>query len=83
MVDTEIVGGGGKKRSRPVCDAIAGALSGCISRFAIGPLDVIKIRFQVQLEPIAAAVGKSQSKYTGVLQALTTIVKEEGITVRS
>ena len=29
-------------------DALAGAISGCISRIVVGPLDVIKIRFQVQ-----------------------------------
>lgn len=30
-------------------DALAGAISGCISRIVVGPLDVIKIRFQVQM----------------------------------
>lgn len=28
-------------------EAIAGALSGCATRFSLQPLDVLKIRFQV------------------------------------
>lgn len=65
---------------------VAGAIAGCAARFVVGPLDVIKIRFQVQLEPIAkrsAALGQGvlTSKYTGLRQALTTILKEEGIPV--
>lgn len=42
----------GKNTARIVIDATAGAIAGCIARIIIGPLDVIKIRFQVQLEPI-------------------------------
>lgn len=61
-------------------NAMAGALAGCIARFVVGPLDVLKIRFQVQLEPIATSGVKS--KYTSLHQALVTIVKEEGIRVR-
>jgi solute carrier family 25 thiamine pyrophosphate transporter 19 len=73
-------------KSNPVTDATAGAIAGCAARFVVGPLDVIKIRFQVQLEPIAKrAAGLDPtslaSKYTGLRQALTTIVKEEGIKV--
>ena len=49
----------------------------------IGPLDVLKVRFQVQLEPIrkATSAGQPLSKYTGITQALRLIVKEEGIQV--
>jgi len=50
-----------------------------VARFVVGPLDVLKIRFQVQLEPIAA--GVKTSHYTSMRQALVTIVKEEGIKV--
>ena len=56
--------------------------AGAIARFVIGPLDVLKIRFQVQLEPIMrleAGSAQAASKYTGVGQALRLIVKEEGI----
>lgn len=65
--------------------ATAGAIAGCISRFVVGPLDVLKIRFQVQLEPISSrcapgsgAIPRS-SKYTGMGQALVTIFREEGV----
>ncbi|KXZ44653.1 hypothetical protein GPECTOR_64g147 [Gonium pectorale] len=70
-----------KGRKRVVVDATAGAIAGCIARVITGPLDVIKIRFQVQLEPIVGSFTEAprQSKYTGFRQALTTIVREEGV----
>ncbi len=52
---------GGKQqlhqKARMMVDATAGAVAGCIARFLVGPLDVIKIRFQVQLEPIRPLDG--------------------------
>lgn len=76
-----------KAKSNPFVDATAGAIAGCAARFVVGPLDVIKIRFQVQLEPIAkraAGIDATSltSKYTGLRQALKTIVQEEGIRVQ-
>jgi solute carrier family 25 thiamine pyrophosphate transporter 19 len=67
-------------KNAPLLTACSGALAGAVARFVVGPLDVVKIRFQVQLEPIAA--GAAPSKYTSMRQALVTIVKEEGIKVR-
>lgn len=32
--------------------AVAGALAGCVTRAILSPVDVVKIRFQLQLEPI-------------------------------
>ncbi|KAK9817908.1 hypothetical protein WJX72_004133 [[Myrmecia] bisecta] len=70
---------------RAILNAAAGAAAGAIARVAVGPLDVLKIRFQVQIEPIckgastAALPGQIASKYTGIGQALKTILKEEGI----
>eukprot|EP00887_Chlorella_sp_A99_P003958 scaffold11.g3958.t1 len=63
----------------PLLTAAAGALAGAVSRFVVGPLDVLKIRFQVQLEPIGG--GAAASKYTSLRQAraLATIVREEGV----
>ncbi|XP_010524706.1 PREDICTED: mitochondrial thiamine pyrophosphate carrier-like [Tarenaya hassleriana] len=69
---------------RALIDASAGAISGAISRTVTSPLDVIKIRFQVQLEPTTSwALVRGNlsvaSKYTGVLQASRDIFREEGL----
>ena len=74
--------------NRAALDATAGAIAGAIARLVVNPLDVLKIRFQVQLEPISAsqpvsATASVLSKYTGLRQAFVTIVKEEGIKVSS
>ena len=73
------------KQRSPVIDALAGAVAGAVSRFAIGPLDVLKIRFQVQIEPVrldqASVSTAVASKYTGLKQAALSILKEEGIPV--
>ncbi|GMY27712.1 mitochondrial thiamine diphosphate carrier 2-like [Fagus crenata] len=68
---------------RAVIDATAGAIAGGISRMVTSPLDVIKIRFQVQLEPTSSwALLRSNlsgtSKYTGMFQATRDIFREEG-----
>lgn len=71
--------------SRAMVDVMAGAVAGGISRSITAPLDVIKIRFQVQLEPTSTrywnglAHQHHPSKYTGILQATRDIVREEGI----
>lgn len=52
----------------------AGGASGATARALCQPLDVLKIRFQLQVEPIV-----SGSKYSSVPQAVRTIVQEEGI----
>ncbi|KAL6840453.1 hypothetical protein ACP4OV_030263 [Aristida adscensionis] len=70
---------------RALVDSLAGAISGGLSRTVTSPLDVIKIRFQVQLEP-TASWGILQrdvygpSKYTGLLQATKDILREELVT---
>ncbi|CAK8563675.1 unnamed protein product [Lathyrus sativus] len=70
---------------RAIIDSSAGAISGGISRTVTSPLDVIKIRFQVQLEPTSSwallrkdLVITAPSKYTGMLQASKDILREEG-----
>ncbi|OWM71254.1 hypothetical protein CDL15_Pgr011381 [Punica granatum] len=69
---------------RALIEATAGAIAGGISRTVTSPLDVIKIRFQVQLEPTTswALVQNNlyaRSKYTGMLQATKNIFREEGL----
>lgn len=55
--------------------AFAGAFSGLITRGFCQPFDVVKIRFQLQVEPIKK---HSSSKYQSINQAIVTIWKEEG-----
>ncbi|KAL3812870.1 hypothetical protein ACJIZ3_014138 [Penstemon smallii] len=69
---------------RALIDSTAGAISGGISRTVTSPLDVIKIRFQVQLEPttqwaLLRRDAYGPSKYTGMLQATKDIFREEGL----
>ncbi|KAK4256633.1 hypothetical protein QN277_006334 [Acacia crassicarpa] len=69
---------------RAMIDATAGAISGGISRTVTSPLDVIKIRFQVQIEPTTSwgllrKDRSAPSKYTGMLQATKEIFREEGL----
>ncbi|XP_031838499.1 mitochondrial thiamine pyrophosphate carrier [Nomia melanderi] len=56
--------------------AVAGAVSGFITRLVFQPLDVIKIRFQLQIEPI---INHHVSKYHSIKQAFFLITREEGI----
>ncbi|CAH0547987.1 unnamed protein product [Brassicogethes aeneus] len=55
--------------------AIAGGASGFVTRAVCQPLDVLKIRFQLQVEPISE---HSVSKYRSIFQAVGLILKEEG-----
>ncbi|XP_043280917.1 mitochondrial thiamine pyrophosphate carrier-like [Venturia canescens] len=56
--------------------AIAGGTSGFVTRLICQPLDVIKIRFQLQVEPIR---HNDNSKYRSLAHAVNVIVKEEGL----
>lgn len=53
----------------------AGAASGFITRATCQPLDVLKIRFQLQVEPISHIAS---SKYRSIPQAISLVCKEEG-----
>ncbi|MEN2495528.1 MAG: hypothetical protein MHMPM18_000141 [Marteilia pararefringens] len=58
---------------------ICGAIAGAFSRLVTNPFDLVKIRFQVQAEPISELGAKSlNSKYTSLTQAFRSIYKEEG-----
>nr|CAD7462360.1 unnamed protein product [Timema tahoe] len=64
-----------KEKLRVSEHALAGAVSGATTRLICQPLDVIKIRFQV--EPLSSHC--SRAKYWGVSQAALLIAKEEGV----
>ncbi|XP_071507771.1 mitochondrial thiamine pyrophosphate carrier-like [Diadema antillarum] len=55
---------------------LAGAASGAFTRAVLQPLDVLKIRFQLQEEPLKR--GLPSSKYTSIIQAAGSILREEG-----
>lgn len=71
------------KWKQVLVDVMAGAISGGVSRTVVAPLDVIKIRFQVQIEPTFRLLYPRStygvSKYTGMLQATKDILREEGM----
>lgn len=60
----------------PTNHACAGAISGAVARAVLQPLDVLKIRFQLQVEPIAKRGG---GLYQGLLQSTYTIARSEGL----
>ncbi|KAG9279209.1 mitochondrial thiamine pyrophosphate carrier [Astyanax mexicanus] len=57
--------------------ALAGSAAGMVTRAIISPLDVVKIRFQLQIERVSSR--KPQGKYSGLLQASRCILTEEGL----
>lgn len=56
---------------------IAGAASGAFTRVCLQPLDVLKIRFQLQEEPVKR--GVPTAKYHSIFQAAGSIIREEGL----
>ncbi|XP_017959415.1 mitochondrial thiamine pyrophosphate carrier [Drosophila navojoa] len=57
--------------------ALGGGVSGALTRFVAHPFDVLKIRFQLQVEPLKKR--SNVSKYAGMLQAFSSIFREEGL----
>eukprot|EP01116_Phalansterium_solitarium_P021872 TRINITY_DN7000_c0_g1_i1.p1 TRINITY_DN7000_c0_g1~~TRINITY_DN7000_c0_g1_i1.p1 ORF type:complete len:303 (-),score=69.34 TRINITY_DN7000_c0_g1_i1:279-1187(-) len=68
-------------KQRPSDEFLAGGISGAITRFLVAPLDVVKIRLQLQTESLRTGghPGGASPKYAGVAQALRTIATEEGL----
>ncbi|KAK3310586.1 mitochondrial carrier domain-containing protein [Chaetomium strumarium] len=62
----------------------AGATAGLISRFVIAPLDVVKIRLQLQTHSLSDPLSQRDLRggpiYKGTLPTLRHIVRHEGIT---
>ncbi|GAM82319.1 hypothetical protein ANO11243_002980 [Dothideomycetidae sp. 11243] len=62
----------------------AGAMAGLVSRFCIAPLDVVKIRLQLQShslsDPFSIPPSLRGPVYKGTIPTLLTIVRQEGIT---
>ncbi|KAF2400325.1 mitochondrial thiamine pyrophosphate carrier 1 [Trichodelitschia bisporula] len=62
--------------------AIAGATAGLVSRFCIAPLDVLKIRLQLQIHSLADPLkhqGRIRPSYKGTVGTLKQILREEGV----
>jgi solute carrier family 25 (mitochondrial thiamine pyrophosphate transporter), member 19 len=63
---------------------LSGGIAGLVSRFCIAPLDVVKIRLQLQThslsEPLSSHRGIHGPLYKGTVSTLQAIVQQEGIT---
>ncbi|KAH8691956.1 mitochondrial carrier domain-containing protein [Talaromyces proteolyticus] len=62
---------------------IAGGIAGLVSRFCIAPLDVVKIRLQLQIHSLsdpASHYGINGPVYKGTIPTMRAIIREEGIT---
>ncbi|MES1902509.1 MAG: hypothetical protein MHPSP_001351 [Paramarteilia canceri] len=73
-------GGSDKYDLSSLQKVMCGGLAGAFCRLVTNPLDLVKIRFQLQAEPISKNVNHlaTNSKYTGLGQAFKQIYKEEG-----
>ncbi|DAA73885.1 TPA_exp: hypothetical protein A8136_3871 [Trichophyton benhamiae CBS 112371] len=61
----------------------AGAIAGLVSRFCIAPLDVVKIRLQLQIHSLSDPLSHRDVKgpiYKGTISTLVAIARQEGIT---
>lgn len=61
---------------------IAGGVAGLVSRFCIAPLDVVKIRLQLQPHSLSDPIscdGIKGPTYKGIFPTLRAIAKQEGI----
>ncbi len=65
---------------------LAGGVAGLISRFCIAPLDVVKIRLQLQIHSLSDPASHRTvvgPVYKGTLSTMRDIARQEGITVCS
>jgi solute carrier family 25 thiamine pyrophosphate transporter 19 len=72
-----------QKKLKGYQEALSGAIAGITSRFVIAPFDVVKIRFQLQSNPVElrglGTAVQGEQKYVSVIQAARRIVQEEGL----
>ncbi|GES64975.1 mitochondrial carrier [Aspergillus terreus] len=62
---------------------LAGGIAGLVSRFCVAPLDVVKIRLQLQIHSLSDPSSHrnvSGPIYKGTISTMRAIIKEEGIT---
>lgn len=57
--------------------ALAGSAAGMVTRALVSPFDVLKIRFQLQIEGLSSQ--RPEGKYWGLFQASRCIHSEEGL----
>jgi solute carrier family 25 citrate transporter 1 len=69
---------GDGKALTPGQSMVSGFSAACIGPVATGPMDVIKTRLQAQGKA-GSGGGGGRTRYTGVLHALATIPREEGV----
>lgn len=61
---------------------VAGAVAGLVSRFCIAPLDVLKIRLQLQTRPTSGRACRKTTAFgrSGTIDTFRTILSQEGVT---
>ncbi|KAL0993102.1 hypothetical protein UPYG_G00103260 [Umbra pygmaea] len=69
--------GSQKAALAPMDAALAGSAAGMVTRALISPFDVLKIRFQLQIERVSSQ--HPEGKYWGIFQASRCILTEEGL----
>ncbi|KAJ6257693.1 hypothetical protein Dda_7481 [Drechslerella dactyloides] len=89
---TGVRGASGERKRSDRTVILAGAVAGVVSRFCIAPLDVVKIRLQLQPQLLSSTAGVSAAAVTGAAPAsagvvykgiygtMKTIVQQEGFT---
>jgi hypothetical protein len=69
-------GGGDGGHAGWAVEAAAGAVAAAVCRCVVAPLDLIKIRLQLQRE---SAFRGTHGLYTSLGQAITTVWRQEGL----
>ncbi|EAW14217.1 thiamine transporter TPC1 [Aspergillus clavatus NRRL 1] len=72
-----------KDEGTPRQVVLAGGIAGLVSRFCVAPLDVVKIRLQLQIHSLSDPASHKHVTgpiYKGTLATMRAILKQEGIT---